>query len=137
MKLQAPRTPAIKVLVVDDEPECRDVLAKLLSGDGHVVDLAADGQVAWDKVQTISYDCILLDLRMPVMSGQRLFRLIEEFNGDLAKKVIFLTWDTFSPESRDFLSSINNPVLEKPFVIEELRKQLAELTEQSYEPKQS
>ena len=69
------------------------------------------------------------------MSGQKLFRLIEEFNGDLAKKVIFMTGDTFSPECRDFLSSINNPVLEKPFVLEELRKQLAELTEQTYEPK--
>ena len=64
-----------RVLVVDDSPICREMLAEtLLELDCHV-DQAENGAVALSMVSTEAYDLLITDLEMPVMDG---FRLIEE-----------------------------------------------------------
>ena len=58
---------------------------------------------------------------MPGVDGRELYQLITGFSPDLAKKVVFITGDTARPETVEFLDSIENPVLTKPFTIEEIR----------------
>ncbi|MCI0780625.1 MAG: response regulator, partial [Chloroflexi bacterium] len=72
----------------------------------------------------IKYDCILLDLKMPGMSGQELYQLIQGISEPLASKVVFITGDTVSPETSSFLDSAGNPVLTKPFSIRELEEEV-------------
>jgi len=57
------------ILVVDDEPECREIIADLLTEEGYVVVCAEDGRQALDYMSSSTPGLILLDLMMPNMSG--------------------------------------------------------------------
>ena len=58
-----------KILVVDDDPDIRDVLEALLEGEGFDVVLANDGEQALEAIKKESPDLMMLDLLMPVMDG--------------------------------------------------------------------
>lgn len=58
-----------RILVVEDDPVLRDVYQTILSTQPYLCDVAANGKEALEKCQTHTYDLILLDLMMPVMSG--------------------------------------------------------------------
>jgi len=60
------------ILVVDDEANARTALAELLRDEGYRVDTAADGFKALGKIEELSPDLILTDLRMPGMGGVEL-----------------------------------------------------------------
>ena len=115
------------LLVVDDEPHIRDLLARYSELEQYTVDLASEGEEAWRKLQARYYDCILLDLKMQGMSGQELFQCIGDSDPELAKRVIFITGDTISSITRNFLSLTENAVLNKPLDIELLGSRVREL----------
>ncbi len=75
----------------------------------------------------IDYDCILLDVKMPGMSGPELYKLIQGISEPLASKVVFVTGDTVSPGTRNFISETGNPVAAKPFRMSELLWTIHEL----------
>lgn len=60
-----------KVLVVEDEPDVREIMTELLEAEGYATEQAADGRKALALLRTEAEhpDLILLDLTMPVMSG--------------------------------------------------------------------
>jgi DNA-binding response OmpR family regulator len=65
-----------RVLVVDDEPMVRDVLARYLERDGFQVEVAADGQRALAAYEARQPDLVLLDLMLPRVDGLEVFRRI-------------------------------------------------------------
>lgn len=65
-----------KLLVVDDDEELRMTLADVLELEGYEVVTAANGQEALGWMRHFLPDLILLDLRMPVMSGPELCRIL-------------------------------------------------------------
>ncbi|MCH8799661.1 MAG: hypothetical protein IH963_02005 [Chloroflexi bacterium] len=69
----------------------------------------------------------VLDLKMPVIEGQELFKKIEDAAPDMASNVLFITGDPANPENCDFLSSKSNLVLIKPFELKDFRRQLSAL----------
>jgi DNA-binding response OmpR family regulator len=77
-----------RVLVVDDEPIVREVLARYLSRDGFEVDTAEDGEGAIEAVERARPDLIVLDLMLPKVDGLEVFRRVQ--NGS-APAVIMLT----------------------------------------------
>lgn len=115
------------ILIVDDEPQIRNLLGKYLESERFTVDLAEDGHEAWRKLANVDYDCILLDLRMPGMSGPELYEMIKEISETLAFKVVFVTGDTVSGGMRDFIAATGNPVMAKPFRMAELLRTIHEL----------
>ena len=58
-----------KVLVVDDNPEIRDIIHVLLEGEGIRVTEAADGSSALHFLEKDSFDLIILDIMMPGLNG--------------------------------------------------------------------
>ena len=70
----------IKVLVVDDEPDFRQLMTIWLESKGYSVIGASDGKKAVELVKEKSPDVIFLDLYMPVMNGIEALRQIREFN---------------------------------------------------------
>ncbi|MCC5950875.1 MAG: response regulator transcription factor [Acidimicrobiia bacterium] len=66
----------MRLLVVDDEPELTDAVARGLRAEGYAVDTAGDGAEALRKVATTEYDLICLDLTMPVVDGREACRRI-------------------------------------------------------------
>jgi signal transduction histidine kinase/CheY-like chemotaxis protein len=65
------------VLVVEDDPNSRDLLRAMLAKDGYQVEVAENGRIALDKVNVSLPRLILLDLMMPEMDG---FGFLEEFH---------------------------------------------------------
>ena len=63
---------SLNVLVVDDEPIARDVIARYLVTDGHRVVTAINGQEALERVKTESFDLVITDHAMPGMNGTQL-----------------------------------------------------------------
>jgi DNA-binding response OmpR family regulator len=76
------------VLVVDDEPTVREVVASYLRRDGHTVTEAADGADAVDLVQRERFDLVVLDMMLPGVNGLDILRRIRQL-GDMP--VIMLT----------------------------------------------
>jgi two-component system NtrC family sensor kinase len=118
------------LMVVDDEPDIRDLLARSLELERYTVDLAENGKEAWRKLQGRPYDCIVMDLKMSEMSGSELYRLMEESLPELAHKVIFMTGDTMSPDTHAFISTVDNLTLAKPFDMKELQLQIRTLLQE-------
>ena len=69
--------PACPVLVVDDEPELRSVVALVLSEEGYHVAQAANGAEALRVLEQTQPACVLLDMRMPVLDGWGFARELE------------------------------------------------------------
>ena len=113
---------ALKILVVDDEAELAGLLARMLAALGFRCDLASTGREAQRLLSERDYDAILCDLRMPDMDGQALYGWLEENRAHLCRRTAFVTGDALSRAAGGFLARSGRPVLDKPFVPEEVRR---------------
>lgn len=57
------------ILVVDDNPEIREIIQVLLGGEGYLVETAGNGVKALEMLENREYDLIILDIMMPGMDG--------------------------------------------------------------------
>ena len=115
---------AFCILLVDDEADSREIVARLLELDGYHVETAQDGSEALDLLTRRSYDVILSDIRMPQMSGEALYCHIEHGWPRLAPRFVFITAERLS---RAFQAQYGGgvPVLTKPFTREQIRQVIA------------
>ena len=60
-------------------------------------------------------------MKMPGMDGATFYRQVRQHDPAQARRIIFITGDTVSPDTRAFLQRVSNPVLSKPFKIGPLR----------------
>jgi signal transduction histidine kinase len=109
------------VLVVDDEDRLRSILTDVLTSLGHRVDEAANGTQAMEKLAAGDYDLVMLDLRLPDVDGRAVWQWIGERRAALAGRVVFMTGDTMSAETQQFLSDSGRPVLTKSLSIDRVR----------------
>lgn len=117
---------SLAVLVVDDEPAIRTAVARYLGSLGHLVDVAASGREALERLRSRSFDLILLDLRMPDMAGDALYRELIARDAAHAGRIVFITGeDAASPATQSFLQASGRPVIGKPFSLDDLRRALA------------
>lgn len=87
-----------KILVIDDEPNVRTLLAMLLRSQGYEVILADNGWKGLQLYRQEHPDVILLDLKMPVVDGVTVLKQIRSI--DLAQPVIVLTGDDTAETER-------------------------------------
>ncbi len=113
-----------RILVVDDEPHIVESLERILRKEGYSVEVARDGEEAWEAIQRDTYDCVIMDLRMPGTGGKELYRRVEERDLGLARRVVFVTGDILNEETRGFIEGTGNGWLEKPFSLEELERRI-------------
>jgi two-component system NtrC family sensor kinase len=117
-------TDSLRVLIVDDEPDVAEVLADLLSLDGHRSQIVAHGKIALQRLRESAPDVIFSDLRMPELDGPGLYRALEEAGHPLARRFVFVTGDVLSPATRQILERTRTPIVAKPFVLGEVRNVL-------------
>lgn len=67
-----------KILIVDDEARIRDIIKTYLEFDSFEVEEAENGKVALDFIEANEYDCVVLDVMMPVMDGFKALQMIRE-----------------------------------------------------------
>lgn len=60
---------ATRILVVDDEPEIREMLEAVLNAEGWLVEQAASGEEALDRFRDEDFDIVVVDHQMPMLSG--------------------------------------------------------------------
>jgi two-component system NtrC family sensor kinase len=118
-----------RILVVDDEQYILDFFVEVFHTLPMVVDTASDGRVAMKKMQSNDYDLIVTDFKMPQMSGRDLFNWIKDHRPHLASRIIFVTGDTVSLETRSFFEDSQNRYLAKPFKIEEVKEVIQQALE--------
>ncbi len=68
----------MKALIVDDNKQITEVLKSFATKEGMEVELAYDGEEAWDKFQREEFDIILLDIMMPKLDGLELLKRIRK-----------------------------------------------------------
>jgi CheY-like chemotaxis protein len=105
-----------RILLIEDDPVSRDLLASLLSFKGYEVDSAADGFNGLRLAQDNVYDLVLVDYHLPEMDGYafaRLMRSLAERTGR-PLNMVAITADQFGLAARRGTDTIFNKLLAKP-----------------------
>ena len=110
------------VLVVEDEPDVRELIADVLAEHGYEIEVAPDGAAALQLSDQRKYDLILSDLRMPKMDGAALYWALQLRHGSAMPRMIYVTGQAHSLDYAGFLAASRVPVLSKPFSPEDLRQ---------------
>jgi CheY-like chemotaxis protein len=111
--------------VVDDDPAVVRGLVRMLRAD-HDVETVPSAREALTLLSgKADFTLILCDLMMPEFSGADLHRALRAKKPELAERMIFLTGGAFTPECAQFLETVTNPVLHKPFDAKSLREAIA------------
>jgi DNA-binding response OmpR family regulator len=110
-----------KILLLEDEPVICRITSRTLTAEGYEVDVAVNGLIAKDKINTNKYDLLIFDIRTPAMSGIQLYEYLEQEYPDLTERVIFSTGDSLGVATRVFLERVGNLYLGKPYTPTELR----------------
>jgi len=111
-----------KILVVDDEPMVQDLLNEILSDEGCKVEIVENGDDALERLGSKDYDVILLDVKLPGLSGIELYEHIQRTAKSLASRVVFVTGDVMSADTMTYVLSAGVPYITKPFDAEQLLK---------------
>ena len=107
-----------KVLIVDDEPDIREILELLLNSNGYEVFSAADGKNAMEILkENPSIDLMVLDVMMPYEDGITVIKKIREFS---KIPVLFLTAKTQESDKEEAYANGGDDFLGKPFSQNEL-----------------
>jgi DNA-binding response OmpR family regulator len=121
----------MKVLVVEDDPGVVDILRLALQVAGHTVLEARDGLQAYELFAQQHPDAIVLDLRLPQITGFRLVQLFREERPDIP--IIVTTGLTFE-EAEEVARYHIDAFLSKPFDIDQFIKTLNSLLSSSTRP---
>lgn len=111
--------PAFRVLVADDERFMAEMLQEIFEEEGMLVEAALDGKQALEKFHSSSFDLVLLDLRMPEVSGMDVLREIKQTDPDIP--VVVITAYGSVDSAVEALKVGAYDFVTKPFKIEELK----------------
>ncbi len=116
-----------KILIAEDEPDIRELLAFTLKYAGHEVITAADGMEAYQMALKEIPDMILMDVRMPRMTGYEACRQIKAEPSVQHIPVVFLSAKGQDAEIRTGLDAGAVEYLLKPFAPMDLVEKIGEL----------
>ena len=109
-----------KILIAEDEKDIRELLAFTLRYAGYEVIVTQDGQEAYDMIQQNVPDLVLLDIRMPRMTGYEVCRRIKADEKTSNIPVVFLSAKGQDAEVQEGIDAGATEYLLKPFAPSEL-----------------
>jgi diguanylate cyclase (GGDEF)-like protein len=110
-----------KILVVEDDPSVRKILALQLTREGYTVETAEDGVDGYQKALSAPPDLVLLDLMMPRMDGAEVCRRLKANFTTSQIPVIMVTARGEMDRKLESLATGANDYLTKPYELDELR----------------
>ncbi|MGE4554045.1 MAG: response regulator, partial [Desulfovibrionaceae bacterium] len=133
--LREPRAVAVQarplhVLVAEDDRVNRLTIERFLRGMGHTARCVENGRQALDALQNDHFDCVLMDIQMPVMDGEQavgLLRRFERATDAPRMPVIALTAHALEGDRERFLDAGMDGYLSKPVDMDTLAQTLREL----------
>ena len=117
----------ISILVVDDEPAIRALVAKIVERAGYRADVARDGAEAVEIAQRGQFDLILMDVRMPRMTGYEACRRLRELDVTKDIPIIFLSAKGQEAEVQQGLQAGADQYILKPFAPDMLSRKIKEV----------
>jgi two-component system NtrC family sensor kinase len=117
----------LKGLVIDDDLRIINLLSKYLNKEGYEMETAAEVKTALSIIEGKDFDFVICDIKMPEMGGDDFYRVVKEKRPSLADRIIFLTGDTLGDETRTFIDSVTNPLIEKPFELSGLKEEIVKV----------
>lgn len=113
-----------KILYADDQPDMHKIISYTLSSQGYDVIHAEDGLEAWEKVQSERPELILLDYKMPKLTGDEVTKRIKA-DSRLCKIPVILMTASIESLAEEFLESTQaDDYMFKPFDNKELENKI-------------
>jgi len=122
-------TRSLKLLLAEDNELNATTLVAILKKLGHQIELACNGQQALDNLLRGTYDCILMDISMPVLGGNETTRIIREAELQTGQHIpiIALTAHALRGDREQFLDTGFDGYVAKPVDIQQLAAELTRL----------
>jgi CheY-like chemotaxis protein len=109
-----------KILIAEDDRDIRELVVLTLQFNGYQVESAVDGEEAVQKAQETQFDLILMDVRMPRMTGYEACRQLREMDGTRDLPIIFLSAKGQAAEIQKGMEAGATQYILKPFAPDEL-----------------
>ncbi len=107
----------MRILIVEDEPNLNNVIAKRLKKEGYSVDSAFDGETALEYINTVEYNAIVMDLMIPHKNGLEVIREMRT-NGNKTPVLVLTARDSINDRVAG-LDAGADDYLVKPFAFDE------------------
>lgn len=120
----------MRILLVEDERKVASFIARALREDSYAVDIAETGEKALELTGDVTYDAILLDVRLPGMSGVEVCRELREQG--IEAPVMMLTARGLVEQRVEGLNAGADDYLTKPFVLAELLARVRALVRRGF-----
>lgn len=120
----------MRILIVEDEKDLCQMIAKSLKESGYEVDNAYNGNEAMELLDVENYDLIVLDLNLPEIDGMEILEEFRTFNQDT--KIIILSARSQIKDKVEGLDKGANDYLSKPFHLDELEARIRSLTRRNF-----
>ncbi|MFD2205630.1 response regulator [Kiloniella antarctica] len=105
----------LSILLVEDNSINQQIITSMMDSLGHKTDVAENGAEATEKHMEHDYDLILMDVRMPLMSGPEATQVIRQMKGEKALiPIIALTADAMEESKKGYYEAGMNDVVTKP-----------------------
>ena len=106
---------SLRVLAAEDNPVNQLLIEKLMTAEGHSIDIVSNGEEAVAAVRSMPYDLILMDVQMPVMDGPTAARTIRSMDGDMAHvPIIAFTANAMKGQREEYLEAGMDDYVSKP-----------------------
>jgi len=115
-----------EILIIDDQPGIRMLLTDVLKNEGYKVTTAADGKEAVNKLYTNTYQLMIVDYKLPVISGLEIVKMLNKDKIEIPVIVISGLTDEIEKELAD--NPLVKEILAKPFDIYHLLKVVKNIT---------
>ena len=109
-----------KIMIVDDEPDLREMLVLMFQKEGFETETAEDGSDFLEKIDEFNPDLVTLDVMMPGLATDEILEKLKEKKSK--PKIILLTVVRYSDEEKEKMLKMNNIVeyIKKPFEFDDL-----------------
>ena len=118
-----------RILVADDEPPVARALKRALAQ--HDVVVVGNGKQALEAWEKEAFDVMFCDVMMPGLMGMDIYEALKEQGKGYHQRIVFMTGGAFTPEAQNFLKSVENPNIEKPFNLKLVKTLALEMASRS------
>ncbi len=119
-----------RILLLEDDATLNDTITEYLEEEGYDVDSVENGEEAMDKIYENSYDLLLLDVKVPLISG---FDLLKEVraNNNTTPAIFITSLDSIDDLSEGYESGCDD-YIRKPFALKELSMRMATILKRDF-----